>query len=584
MVEPQAPSREQRGFLDTWLEESIEQELSNHGTPGSGATSDGPEATVGHQLFRMRRLGMTGLCLLIPSLKALTEDGVLSLPDSRTLLWWLGACKDTPLRLIVDEANRYLGVHPPPVELQSLLGVGNSEAALSFGAVSIAGPAPTLRDGEIASFVTRPLTAVPSTRQGLAPSPPRDGVDAAQAFVEDEPGTLQGQFAPDAEATPLTSDVLPSAPPTQTEQDLEPPPQTIPGRDPWAGFDGDTAPGAVPLPSTPSPQTPQVQPEAFAYHEPPTADLAPDEAGALPEAGAPDFPEPEEHTHLGDMTQGSTLPEIDWRQCHRDLTAAQGPKPLAVIERLFVNSYVPLSEAQQRGGISADAEATLRTWRASFERSYSEAFDALRVRGKRPTMVLDVPELAHRIARLHGARSVQLLLVDGLRYDLGQLVHERLRTLVGQQAALTERFVLWSALPTTTSIQLGLLGRGPAALREPLRSAETEVVVAHGRNASTIRRIKVGQREVLKLDLVEDRLSEPGPPVPERLAALAEEVAAALANHLLNLPRRTLVMLFGDHGFQLEPLGGGTSSSRHGGASPEEVLVPAFAWLVGSVH
>jgi hypothetical protein len=53
---------------------------------------------------------------------------------------------------------------------------------------------------------------------------------------------------------------------------------------------------------------------------------------------------------------------------------------------------------------------------------------------------------------------------------------------------------------------------------------------------------------------------------------------------MLKLPPKTLVFVFGDHGFVLDPLDGGTTRGRSGGASPEEVLVPAFAWLVGSVH
>jgi hypothetical protein len=43
-------------------------------------------------------------------------------------------------------------------------------------------------------------------------------------------------------------------------------------------------------------------------------------------------------------------------------------------------------------------------------------------------------------------------------------------------------------------------------------------------------------------------------------------------------------MVFGDHGFLLDSLEGGTTAARSGGASPEEVLVPAFAWLIGNVH
>jgi hypothetical protein len=40
-------------------------------------------------------------------------------------------------------------------------------------------------------------------------------------------------------------------------------------------------------------------------------------------------------------------------------------------------------------------------------------------------------------------------------------------------------------------------------------------------------------------------------------------------------------MVFGDHGFRVE---GGEGPAHQGGARPEEVLVPAYAWLLGQVH
>jgi hypothetical protein len=89
---------------------------------------------------------------------------------------------------------------------------------------------------------------------------------------------------------------------------------------------------------------------------------------------------------------------------------------------------------------------------------------------------------------------------------------------------------------------------------------------------------------VLKLDLVQARLHEAGPPLPERLDALADEVAAVLAAHARNLPPRSLMLVFGDHGFRMESSRHGTNAGTSGGASPEEVLVPGFAWLVGDVH
>jgi hypothetical protein len=185
--------------------------------------------------------------------------------------------------------------------------------------------------------------------------------------------------------------------------------------------------------------------------------------------------------------------------------------------------------------------------------------------------------------RLHGARRVQLLLVDGLRFDLGLMVHDRLKTRV--DAALTERLLLWSALPTTTTYQLELLGKGPDGLKENGTTDESPALVARGRAAMSPRRIRTGRMELMKLDVVEDSLREPGLPVQERLPEIADRTADAIADHFEKQAPRTLVVVFGDHGFALDPKAAGTTEEvRQGGSSPEEVLVPAFAWLTGAVH
>jgi hypothetical protein len=199
-------------------------------------------------------------------------------------------------------------------------------------------------------------------------------------------------------------------------------------------------------------------------------------------------------------------------------------------------------------------------------------------------MVLDVPDVALRIGRLHGARSVQLLLVDGMRFDLGLRLEALLRARLGHEAALTERLLLWSALPSDTATQLDLLGRGPDALRGLERKNDSNVTVARGRTARVPRRVKAGHRELLKLDLVEAELAEPGGAEAERLDALATPLADAVAELCEKLPTRTLLVVFGDHGFVFDSLSDGTTVARQGGSRPEEVLVPAQAWLVGGVQ
>ncbi len=273
----------------------------------------------------------------------------------------------------------------------------------------------------------------------------------------------------------------------------------------------------------------------------------------------------------------------EWVKWSQNLAVARGPKPLSVVERMFVTDYTRLREAVRRGIADSTAAEVLDEWRDSFSRSYTEAFDALRVRGKRPTMVLDLPELAQRLARLQGARRVQLLLIDGMRFDLGLMVQDRMRSQV--EAALTERLLLWSALPTTTTYQLELLGRGPDGLKEPCDSEDSPALVTRGRAARTARRVRSGHLEIHKIDVVEDALRQPGRPVVERFGEIADDAAEAIRAHLEKQASRTLVMVFGDHGFSLNPRKAGTTEEvEQGGSSPEEVLVPAFAWLTGAVH
>ena len=550
------PGPGQRGELALIISEAIDGALEQRGAcpPGIGAATD-LGSSLSDQLYRARLVELRGLALAVPTLEGIANlAGALDAEDSAVLRWWMAATRERPVRFYIDARNRYAGVYDRPTPLQDLLEQRPRR---------IQPPAPALAPEVSASSDAMELSSPPplvALREELA----EDSID--EGAIEEELPTPAPSAAPSRDfdvefvaalgetgPVPEVQQSVESAPPVQLEVS----------------------------PSVDAPAAAQVELEL---------ELEPAEPAALP-APREEAPAPLAEAELEgadiEFVHGPLFPnaETEWRTWMHDLEAARGPKPLAVVERMFVTSYVPLCDAFARGIAAPEAKKTLDTWSASFEQSYKEAFDALRVRGKRPTMVLDVPELALRMGRLHGARSVQLVLVDGLRFDLGLRVEQRLRTLLGQSAALTERLLLWSALPATTAVQLELIGRGPEALREFTGNAESEVPVARGRMATTLRRIKAGHRELLKLDVVESRVSEPGGgSETTRLDDLADDTARALGSYMKRLPSRTLVMVFGDHGFVLDPLGGGTTRARHGGASPEEVLVPAYAWLVGGVH
>jgi hypothetical protein len=541
------PGPGQRGELALVISEAIDGALEQRGAcpPGIGAATD-LGASLSDQLYRARLVELRGLALSVPTLEGITNlAGALDAEDSAVLRWWMAATRERPVRFYIDARNRYAGVYDRPTPLQDLLEQRPRrtqapppalvpEVSASSDAMELSSPPPVaaLREDALG----------PEELEELQEQPEEHLTATAESAQETPQVVVEAALVIETEAVEAASAEAVEAAPAEAVLELE------------------------------------LEPSE------PVAALAPVE-----EAPAAVAAEAEAEVDGADIefARGPLFPnaETEWRTWMHDLEAARGPKPLAVVERMFVTSYVPLCDALARGIAAPEAKKTLDTWSASFEQSYKEAFDALRVRGKRPTMVLDVPELALRMGRLHGARSVQLVLVDGLRFDLGLRVEQRLRTLLGQSAALTERLLLWSALPATTSVQLELIGRGAEALREFTGSVESEVPVARGRMATTLRRIKAGHRELLKLDVVESRVSEPSDGTETtRLDDLADETARALGSYMKRLPSRTLVMVFGDHGFVLDPRGGGTTRARHGGASPEEVLVPAYAWLVGGVH
>jgi hypothetical protein len=618
VVEVEQPGPGKRGQLALHIEESIEEVLARHGAapPGFGASVT-LDASLSDQLYRARLVELRGLALSLPSLEGLAGlGGSLDAEDSAVIRWWMATTRERPVRLFLDEANAGLGVYGPPRPLATVLGeLYAAHVTPRTPAVAEApSPAPELR----ASSAAMELSSVPPrVAESLQVAPVEVErrepllLGRAMAAVLSELATGMASTEPAGEqlSLPLAEPV--SETPEMSDQlvqaiadDYAPnssghEPEQVGLDDAW--FDEMIEHEAIEHEAIEHEATEHeaIEPEAIEPEAVEPEALEPElEAAALQVEQAaepgPHRPAPidrEEGKPAPSSPVAPQAPSIigsraseNWRAWLRDLEVARGPKPLAVVERMFVSNYTPLRDAVARGLDDPNVHAVLDSWATSFAESYSDAFDALRLRGKRPTMVLDVPDIALRIGRLHGARSVQLILVDGMRFDLGLRIQDRLSHKLGARAALTERLLLWSALPSTTMVQVELIGRGPHGLRDLSDACDSEVPVARGRAAATLRRIKAGHRDLMKLDLVEARMSEPGGPLGERLDTLADEVAEVLEQHMAQLQPRTLVMVFGDHGFVTEALDRGTSAGRQGGALPEEVLVPGFAWLVGNMH
>lgn len=576
-IPPPTPAR--RGRLALAIEEAVEDVLMRRGAapPGVGAASR-LDATLGDQLYRARLLGAPGMALGFPTLEGIANlAGVLDAEDSAVLRWWIAVARERPLRLYFNEGDRRLGIYGPPVDLATFL---QGSLPVRLGRVeSVPAPAPAMAASAAAMGLSPRPPEVAATTPALLPASAPPGTDSPALTPSPKAGLrpipeldlqLEELCAPHAARPQGPPAIRPLIPPRARREDPEATAAPNP-TEPAASTATSATASAAEVPdagaATATDPTTSVPGDAAAASEP-AAD------GSLPDGDAP-IPAP---ISAPALLAGDAVTR--WPGWVAELDAARGPKPLAVVERMFVSAYVPLRDAISLGVAGRGARDVADGWATSFAKSYGEAFDALRLRNRRPSMVLDAPELAQRLARLHGARSVQLILVDGMRFDLGLRMHDRLQKSLERGAALTERLLLWSALPTTTDAQLDLLGRGASALQDSRHAPESTLPVARGRAAATPRRIRAGHRELLKLDLVAARLANRSPLDPKDLETLATELAESLTHCLRRLPPRTLAFVFGDHGFALDA----TAVPSEGGTSPEEVLVPAFAWLVGDVH
>jgi hypothetical protein len=248
---------------------------------------------------------------------------------------------------------------------------------------------------------------------------------------------------------------------------------------------------------------------------------------------------------------------------------------------------MPLANAIAAGVEDPRALRAHDDFQRGFSRSYADAFAAFGASGRRPRLVMDAYDVAAKQARIHNARTTHVLVVDAMRHDLGGLVRDAIAQRAPAAASLTSESVLWSALPTTTFRQLETLARGMDALRSP--APDDEVVDSlRGRSAESVRRLRVGSRELYKLDVIPAMLGGLAEPtrgasaahVVDALEPIADAVADAIVRHFQTLPPRTLLLVIGDHGFTIDRRGRVT----HGGATPEEVLVPCLSYLVGDLH
>lgn len=586
-----------QGRLRQAVEEAVESALAMRGAPPPSVPADVEAAdSVRDQMTRVKALGATGLALVLPPLVTMTEGGsTLNLIDSAVLSAFGEAAQTGAVALVFDDADRGLRILAPMRLDDFVADAIPTRRPVVQEARPVVAPTPEVKTPEVTDGPeTESMSVLANVEEpapNVAPPPP------PAPPVATSPSPVRGGVSGRLRVRPINRATVAPA-----EAKVEPPPSS-----PSTVVDLQCRPAVEepvfePLPP-PVAQPRQTKANPVEGNGKRTVrGLAPREISAQMDAEVP----PAKPTYVSDtlppppplpadLTVHSTPPpnpsglervlsSSEWRAFAMDLDAAKGPKPAGVIDRLFATRYMPLLGALARGQADGAVQKIVDGFRTSFEHSYTEGFAAIRATGKRPVMVLDAMEVAARIARLNNARAVRLLLVDSMRFDLGERVMSRLKPMLQGRAVCVDRTLLWSALPSTTQVQSMLLAKGAEGLREPLPEMTPEPEVIRGRSLASVRRERLGSKEVFKIDVVEARLRGVGPAFDERLGAIADETSQVVAKFVEASPARTLVFMFGDHGFRMASDARGTSSATQGGASPEEVMVPGYAWLVGGVH
>jgi hypothetical protein len=543
VVEVASPAASIRGRLGEHIDYLVERALGIRGAPAPYLESwsmlpDDADASVtvdagarlADQLFRARSVGATGIAVAIGSLARVAAPA-LTPEDSASLRSLSEVALTSAVVLLLDDGDEELGAYREPVALGGMLGIGKRTAETEAGTTASV-EAESVETERAPESVVREADAV-----------------IAEVCVASEAELVETHVdAPVAERAIVTVTVDDVAKIEIVE--------SVATTESIA-----TTPSIAKADKADKPD----KPDKPARAEKGQRDAARRrQTAGVPVSGPSDY----------------------WRSWAIALGAARGPQALASFERLFVDSYMPLANAIACGLDDARALRAHDEFREGFERSYTDAFATFGATGRRPRLVMDAYDVAVKQARLHNARTTHVLVVDAMRHDLGCLVKNELAAGAAGVASLTNESLLWSALPTTTFRQLETLARGMDALRAPAAEEGSESL--RGRSAETVRRLRVGSRELYKLDVVPSMLgalpdpaSGPGPAhVVAALEDIAASVADALLRHIETLPPRTLLLVLGDHGFIIDRHGRIT----HGGASPEEVLVPCLAYLVGDLH
>jgi hypothetical protein len=180
---------------------------------------------------------------------------------------------------------------------------------------------------------------------------------------------------------------------------------------------------------------------------------------------------------------------------------------------------------------------------------------------KRPTMVEDLKDQNFGREVLPGGGERVFLFLDGMRWDLWEYLKENLFTHLSDRLRLVREGALWAHFPSTTSRQMEFFNGADFKTGEIGRGAEAMVWRISG---------------------IDERVHTEKGTIEHLFRNVLQYLQLELAPRLRELPSRTSLLLFSDHGFIENPQFEKSDKYRtaryiHGQASPLEIIVP---WAV----
>jgi hypothetical protein len=180
----------------------------------------------------------------------------------------------------------------------------------------------------------------------------------------------------------------------------------------------------------------------------------------------------------------------------------------------------------------------------------------------RPTMIQDIPFLRSRKRNVPDHDKHLYLLMDAMRWDLWEMIKQDFFAKLPDRFRLVREGALWAHQPTTTSAQLPYLEK---SLQEAYPDSSPEELL-------------------WKIRGIDERIHTEKGGLQHLFANVLRYLELDVLFRLRDLPSRTLLIIFADHGFVENPAFTpadkyGADRYIHGQDTPFEVIVP-WAWVM----